>query len=369
MSSYEEDKQNMQYLASNKGSNCILYVNKSTLQEIFRGKKQIELNVQIRATIEQPQAVLQTDAQQSSQVQSKKITSLKIKTGNNVAAYNLNGEATAISPQKLTNRIQEKLDAVKIQVHVRLFTKGPSSSRSFESTEGQTYNRHVCDQVKQENQKIHEYTSIQMCGSPGLFLGSLANRDSIPTSTNSTEPGITSEDKVRRNENASESSILVCTTLVAGTDQNEVKVYDSWQKLGRSETRRTNDEALKVSSSKKNDVLIDKGNKEKELFRRASSRRSFSELAIKKVIISWHSIWQRNRLRLRQLNNNWKIILKVKEVLLIKRNLEQVVSNFISHLDSDDASDAKQTAFRTAIGMHFKLQGVPKDKFDGLMLR
>jgi hypothetical protein len=50
-------------------------------------------------------------------LRSKQITSLKIETDNSVTAYNLNRGAAAISLQKLTDRILEKIETMQIQVH------------------------------------------------------------------------------------------------------------------------------------------------------------------------------------------------------------------------------------------------------------
>ncbi|KAA6379261.1 MAG: hypothetical protein EZS28_025210, partial [Streblomastix strix] len=138
---------------------------------------------------------------------------------------------------------------------------------------------------------------------------------------------------------------------------------------GCSETRRTNEETQKTSTTRKNDGLIVRGNKGEELFRWALIRRGFSELAVKKVIGGWHSIWSRHRQRLVQFEEYWRGIGKSREDLMTEIDPESVISNFISHLASEDATDANQTACRSAIVMLLKLQGVPKDKIDGLALR
>ncbi|KAA6366112.1 MAG: putative reverse transcriptase, partial [Streblomastix strix] len=52
--------------ALKKGWNSKLYINRSTLQEIYWWKKKIEENKPIRATIHQPQAILTTDASATS---------------------------------------------------------------------------------------------------------------------------------------------------------------------------------------------------------------------------------------------------------------------------------------------------------------
>ncbi|KAA6377834.1 MAG: hypothetical protein EZS28_026639, partial [Streblomastix strix] len=204
----------------------------------------------------------------------------------------------------------------------RLFSERRGASRSPDSAEGETHNRHVREQEKQEILKVHECGSGQLGRSAGLSLGSLANRDSIPTPTNSIDLSNSVENRIGRSESFLNSLLLACSTLMAGSCQSDVKVHDTRQKRGRSETTRTNEESQKASTTRKNDGLIDRGNKREELFRWTLRRRSFSELAVKKVIGGWHN-----------------------------------------------ATDANQTACLTAIGMLFKLQGVPKDKIDGLELR
>ncbi|KAA6354950.1 MAG: hypothetical protein EZS28_049524 [Streblomastix strix] len=126
------------------------------------GKKQIQLDAPIRAAFEQSQAVFQMDASQccrgavlklhnpelevmfqddwtnvwtlmsSNQTEtaavlctflhsepflrSKHIISHKLETDNSVTAYNMNRKAAAISLQKFTDRILEKIEVIQIQV-------------------------------------------------------------------------------------------------------------------------------------------------------------------------------------------------------------------------------------------------------------
>ncbi|KAA6379565.1 MAG: hypothetical protein EZS28_024905, partial [Streblomastix strix] len=145
-----------------KGWNSKLYINRSTLQEIYWWKKKIEENKSIRATIHQSQAILTTDASATSWgatlklqnpeeeiwlqgdwsdkwklsssnqretaavlcaltrsehfLRRQRVTALKIEIYNSMTSFNLNREAAAISPQKLTNKILEKVEDLRPQI-------------------------------------------------------------------------------------------------------------------------------------------------------------------------------------------------------------------------------------------------------------
>ncbi|KAA6367189.1 MAG: putative reverse transcriptase, partial [Streblomastix strix] len=145
-----------------KGWISKLYINRSTLQEIYWWKKKKEENKPIRPTIHQPQAILTTDASATSWgatlklqnpeeevwfqwdwsdkwklssskqreraavlcaltryehfLRRQRVTALKIETDNSVSSFNLNRGAAAVSLQRLTDKILEKLEDLGLQI-------------------------------------------------------------------------------------------------------------------------------------------------------------------------------------------------------------------------------------------------------------
>ncbi|KAA6384137.1 MAG: hypothetical protein EZS28_020337 [Streblomastix strix] len=201
------------------------------------------------------------------------------------------------------------------------------------------------------HQKIHECTSKQLGENRGLFLATLQKIESEIV----------------------ETLLIVPYWPAQPWWPVLVRVMSKYmilgKKRGRSETRRTKMEALKASTSKKNDGLIDRGNRKEELFKWALNRKDFSNLTIKKVICRWDSIYQRHRQRLRQFEVFWKTMGKLKEYLSDEKDLRAVVSNIVSHNDSKDVCDENQTACLTAIETLFQQQEVHQEKIDGFALR
>ncbi|KAA6386406.1 MAG: hypothetical protein EZS28_018065, partial [Streblomastix strix] len=225
----------------------------------------------------------------------------------------------AISLQKLTEQNLEKIEAMQTQVHA--FHIRGSDNIVPDSLSGHTSSGDYSlkdEMIQEVPTQLRVKPTIDIWAEAQDYL-------SVPqqTETPYSHPPIP----------------LIQTSLQkieSGRVKSDVKVSDTQEKRCRSETRRTYEETQKYLPPEKMKALLKKATRWK----------------------NWSDVLYEE-----EISRNW-----------LSRKLSAAGTAFGQDIDSyqgcsKNATDANQTACDTAIRILFKLQGVPKDKIDGLTQR
>ncbi|KAA6370893.1 MAG: hypothetical protein EZS28_033580, partial [Streblomastix strix] len=251
----------------------------------------------------------------------------------------------------------------------RLFSKRRNSTRSTDDAENKANCGHVCEQKKQEVQKIRESGIGQPSDSAGLSFNSMELRTPVSPSSNSSDITNNQQSDQGKDNCSISSTILASSTMVAKHIQNNEEIRDSRRKRRRIKDGRKDEKAEEASSTGQDDDCSDRGERGESLFRWALQQRGLDDEAIQGVIEGWHCAWRRHRLRLGQFQEYWEEQNKVKEDILAVQDPEAVISNFISFLKQHKATNANQIACRTAAGMLFRAIGQEEQKINGFALK
>ncbi|KAA6379234.1 MAG: hypothetical protein EZS28_025237, partial [Streblomastix strix] len=248
----------------------------------------------------------------------------------------------------------------------RLFSQRRDPTRSTVNVEDKTIDRHVFQSPQQKVQEIREPIARQMGGSPRLSLNIMATGGTIPAPAYSSDTTDTKQISEREGISSDDHTILAISTVVACTNEDDIKTDYPMKKRRRLSPWREDEEVKEAPTTRKNDSCLVKGNRGEELFRQVLNQRGLTDTAIQNVINGWHEAWRRHRQRLGQFDEYWISLGRRREELLKVEDRELVIANFISQLEAEDATNANQANCRSALSTLFQLQGFKKEKINGV---